>query len=273
MRIVVAGASGNLGGRIAKALTARGAEVIAVGHKSQNLEAACAGARCVVSAAQGLHDAIVDFQGRLADAALSAGVKRFIPSDYSTDFAPLEKGLNRNFVLRRELHEKVAGKATARTSIYCGAFAEILGYGTPLLDRANKTVGYFEDPEWTLDFSTMDDTAAFTAAAAMDSETPRALHCASFQVSPRELAGAAKEAFGAPFELVKLGTLAELKEKNAAMRAANPQGENETFPPWQRMQYTYCMFATHHPALENDRYPDLKWTSVVDFLKRLGASQ
>jgi nucleoside-diphosphate-sugar epimerase len=270
MRIVVAGASGNLGGRIAKALTARGAEVIAVGRQSTNLEAACAGARCVVSAVQGLSDAIVDFQGRLAEAALSAGVKRFIPSDYSTDFLPLEKGLNRNFDLRRELHEKLAGKATALTSIYCGAFAEILGYGTPVLDRAKKVVGYFEDPEHTLDYTTMDDAAAFTAAAAMDSETPRALHCASFQVTPKELAEAASEAWGAPFSLVKLGTLADLKEKNAAMRASYPQGENETFPLWQRMQYTYCMFATHHGAIENDRYPDLKWTTVRDFLERLG---
>lgn len=265
MRIVVAGASGNMGGRIAKALTARGAEVIAVGHKSTNLEAACAGARCVVSAVQGLHDAIVDFQGRLADAALSAGVKRFIPSDYSTDFVPLEKGLNRNFDLRRELHEKVAGKATALTSVYCGAFAEILGYGTPLLDREKKTVGYFEDPEWQLDFTTMDDCAAFTAAAAMDAETPRALHCASFQITPKELAALTG------FELVKLGSLAELKGKIAGMRAANPQSETEVFPPWQRMQYTYCMFATHHAALENDRYPDLKWTPAGEFLARLTA--
>ena len=191
------------------------------------------------------------------------------PVRYSTDFSPLEKGLNRNFDLRRELHERVSGNATALTSIYCGAFAEILGYGTPLLDRAKKTVGYFEDPEWTLDFSTMDDAAAFTAAAAMDSETPRALHCASFQVTPKELAEVATQVFDAPFELESSARSPSSKKRTPRCGASNPEGEKEIFPPWQRMQYTYCMFATHHTALENDRYPDLKWTSAKDFLKRL----
>lgn len=116
----------------------------------------------------------------------------------------------------------------------------------------------------------MDDTAAFTAATAMDPETPRALRCASFQVTPKEIAEAASKVFGAPFALVKLGTLAELKQRNEAMRAANPEGEHEVFPPWQRMQYTYCMFATRHASIENDRYPDVTWTPVNELLKRLG---
>lgn len=38
------------------------------------------------------------------------------------------------------------------------------------------------------------------------------------------------------------------------------------FPAWQGMQYTYDMFSgrpTLDP-LDNDRYPDLRWISLLD---------
>lgn len=267
--IVVAGASGNLGGRIVRMLEGRGATVRAVRHTETDLAGACAGAACVVSAVQGLRDAIVDFQRRLLEAAVAAGVPRFIPSDYSTDFTPLPPGENRNFDLRREFHAVAEGKGIALTSIYNGAFAEVLGYGSPLLDREKRSCGYLEDPDWLLDFTTMDDTAAFTAAAALDARTPRALHCASFQVTPRDLAAAASDVFAAKFDVQKLSDLAPARERTKQMRIAHPEGENETFPHWQRLQYTQSMFMTHHATLENTRYPELTWTPAREFLKTL----
>jgi len=44
----------------------------------------------------------------------------------------------------------------------------------PLLDFKKKVVGYSEDPDWHMDFTTMDDTGTFSAAAALDSSAPRA---------------------------------------------------------------------------------------------------
>ncbi|CAN5841039.1 hypothetical protein BH24BAC1_BH24BAC1_08900 [soil metagenome] len=48
-----------------------------------------------------------------------------------------------------------------------------------------------------------------------------------------------------------------------------PQKE-EVFPPWQGMQYLRNMFsgAPKLQPLDNDRYPEMKWTSVQDVLTR-----
>ncbi|OGX87845.1 hypothetical protein BEN48_11010 [Hymenobacter glacialis] len=104
---MLAGATGDLGFRIAQALLRRGAvvralvrpgntrpevaklrelgaEVVEVDLNSVTaLTQACSDAACVVSALSGLRDVIVDGQKRLLDAAVAAGVPRFIPSDYS----------------------------------------------------------------------------------------------------------------------------------------------------------------------------------------------
>ena len=121
----VAGATGNLGRRIARALLERGASVKALvrhGTARDKLErlqelgvtiasidlsstsqmtTACSCASCVVSALQGLRDVIVETQTVLLDAAIKADVPRFIPSDYSIDFTKFPPGENRNLDLRQ----------------------------------------------------------------------------------------------------------------------------------------------------------------------------
>ena len=292
--ILVAGATGNLGGRIVKALLAQGADVRAlvrhssdegkVAHLKQSrvdvvtvdmdsleeLTQACQGVSCLVSVLQGLHDVIVDTQTLLLNAAVAAGVPRFIPSDFSTDFTQVEPGENRNFDLRREFKSRLDQAPIAATSIMNGAFAEILAYGTPLLNLKDKTVGYWESPDLKMDFTTMDDTAAFTAAAALDASTPRILHIASFQLSANGIAETATEALQQPFNLIQMGSLADLSAHNHRERAAHPEGEQEVFPRWQQSQYLQSMFSVQIDALDNDRYPDLTWTSAHEMIKGLG---
>lgn len=286
--IVVAGATGNLGKRIAEALRGRGADVVALarvgaaGDKVKALEdlgarvaainmasaaeiaGACAGAACVVSAVQGLRDVVVEAQSVLLEAAIAAGVPRFIPSDFSTDFTTLPEGENRNFDLRREFHKRLDAAPIASMSIFNGSFADILTYNTLLFDFKKKSVGYWEDPDWWIDFTTMDDTAAYTATAALDSATPRALKIASFQVSPRELATFTAETLKTPFDLVRLGSLDDLRSYNKSERAAHPEGENDLYASWQQSQYLQSMFSAHHQSLDNDRYPDVAWTKLQD---------
>ena len=288
--IVVAGATGNLGQRIIKALHGRGADVVALARagtaddKVKALEAlgakvaaiemssaaeiagACAGAACVVSAVQGLHDVIVEAQSILLEGTLAAGVPRFIPSDFSVDFTRQPEGENRNFDLRREFHRRLDAAPIAATSIFNGAFAEILSYNLPLLDFEKKAVGYWENPEWHVDFTTMDDTAAYTAAAALDPTTPRALRIASFQVSPSQLVTFTEEVLKTPFTLVRLGSLDDLRAHNKSERAAHPEGENDLYAAWQQSQYLQSMFSVHHEALDNSRYPDVTWTKIQDVL-------
>lgn len=135
--VVVAGGTGNLGGRMVKALLKRGAKVRALVRpdtepakldefKAQGVEVVLAeltdhaalqpaltGAVCVVSALHGLRDVIVDGQTQLLNAAVAAGVPRFIPSDYAVDYTQLTPGDNRNFDLRREFHQ-IIDKANIR---------------------------------------------------------------------------------------------------------------------------------------------------------------
>lgn len=290
MTILVAGATGNLGGRIVKALLAHGATVRALVRTGTDpkkreqltdanvtivdvdmtnpgqLTVACEGVDCVVSALQGLHDVIVGLQSRLLDAAIAAGVPRFIPSDFATDFTTLPAGENRNFDLRREFMEYIDSTPMRATSIMNGAFADLLMRDMPLLDFSKKQAGYWDDPDRRADFTTMDDVAAYTAAAALDIDTPRLLRIASFQRSPSELAEAANEVTGDSFTLVNMGSLADLAAYNRRERAANSDGEQQLYPRWQQGQYMQSMFSTLNEPLDNDRYTGIHWTSVEQVL-------
>lgn len=264
--IAVAGATGNLGGRIIDGLLARGASVCALvrgssdGEKLKKLDRegvtiakvdpssvadltkALTGAACVVSALQGLRDVIVDAQSVLLEAAIAAGVPRFIPSDYSIDFMKLPPGLNRNLDLRREFHQRLDGAPIAATSILNGAFMELLTSRMPLLDFEHKRASYWENADQPLDFTTMDDTAAFTAAAALDDQAPKTLRIAGDSLSARQLAALAGELTGTTFELVRAGSLAELGAIIERERAADKTGDHNPFPRWQGMQYMHNMY-------------------------------
>ena len=292
--ILVAGGTGNLGERIIKALIKRGAEVRAIvrnGSKSEKiakltelgakvitvdlsdvgqLKQACQGTSCVVSALAGLHDVIVDSQIKLLDAALAAGVPRFIPSDYSADFTKLSAGDNRNFDLRKEFHQYLDKSPIAATSIMNGAFADILGYGTPVYNVKNYSVGYWGDKsDWKIDFTTMDNTADYTAATAIDVSTPRILRIASFQISPNELVAVGTEVKKTEFKLIPMGSMEDFSASNKQERSANPEGEKELYPSWQGKQYLHSMFSVQNIPLDNDRYPDVQWTSAINVLSKI----
>lgn len=292
--ILVAGATGDLGARIIKSLLKKNASIVALVRKGtdpekleqlaipgiqviqadytdvQELAKTCAGVTCVVSALQGLRDVIVDAQTALLHAAVSAGVPRFIPSDFSTDFTKLEPGDNRNFDLRREFQKILDQAPISATSIFNGAFANILTYNIPVLDFKNKTVGYWgENPDWKLDFTTMDDTASFTAEAAIDANSPRFLRIASFQVSPNDLVQLTGEVMGTEFTLKNMGTVEAFAAYNRQQRAAHPEGEKEIYPKWQSAQYLQSMFTTQHESIDNDRYRELTWSTAKEVLSTI----
>lgn len=293
-KILVAGGTGDLGFRIIKALRRRSANVVAVVRQSSDAEKvagledmgvkvikadmtnvadltkACQGISCVVSAVAGLRNAIVDGQAVLLDAAIAAGVPRFIPSDYSSDFTQLPEGENRNFDLRKEFHKKLDAASISATSIMNGAFTDILAYNTPFYNVKDKTIAYWgEDPNYKVDFTTKDDTAAFTAAAAMDDATPKILRIASFQISPAELAAMATDLKKTEFKLMPMGSLEDLSAYNKRERVANPEGEYELYPKWQGSQYMHSMFSAQNNPLDNSRYPDVSWTKAEDIFSKI----
>ncbi len=289
--VVVAGATGNLGGRVARALLERGAVVRALvrrGTPPDRLERlqglgvtiaavdlssasevtpACSGASCVVSALAGLRDVIVETQTTLLEGAIGAGVQRFIPSDYSIDFTKVPPGENRNLDLRREFHKRLDATSISATTIFTGAFADMLTGRMPLILFKLNRVLYWGDAGQRMDFTTIDDAAAFTASAALDPNAPRFLRIAGDQLSARELAEVVSEVTGRKFRLLRAGGLGTLGALIKIARAVAP-GQNELYPAWQGMQYMRNMFdgRAKLDPLDNDRYPGIRWTSVRDVL-------
>ncbi len=290
--ILVAGATGNLGNRICRELIKRDAAVSAIVRTSTDTEKievlkkmgvnvlevdvnnineiakACADVDCIVSALAGLGEVIVDLQKRILDGAIKAGVTRFIPSDFCTDYDDLVPGENRNFDLRKDFKKYLDSTPIKASSIFNGAFADILKYNTPVLNLKDKSIGYWgEKADWKLDFTTMDDTAAFTAEVALDDDAPRDLQIASFQVSPNMIWAEVKEATGQEFKIHQLSSLEDFAQFIKKQRADNPAGENELYAKWQQSQYMYSMFTTHHRQLDNERYKNINWTTGLAYIK------
>jgi len=289
--ILVAGGTGNLGKKIINALLERGAEVRAVIRTNTDLEKvnkleklganvfkvnmlnveevskACTGASCVVSALNGLHDVIIDTQKALLDAALDAGVPRFIPSDYSLDFTKFSYGENRNFDWRKEFHEYLDKTSISATTIFNGAFADLLIGQMPLILFKQKLVLYWGNADHRMCFTTIADTASYTANVALDPSTPRFLIIAGDQLSPREIQKVVTEVRREKFHLFRAGGLGMLSALIKIVRKLAP-AEDEIFPAWQGMQYMRNMIdeRANLNLVDNERYPNMHWTTVRDVL-------
>ena len=290
--ILIAGATGDLGGRIVKALLTQGADLRALvrnGSDPEKLEDlenlgvtlfqvdmsnvseianASKDVSCVVSALAGLRDVIVDTQLNLLNGAVKAGVPRFIPSDFSTDFTKIPRGENRNFDLRKEFKEHLDKSNIKATSIFNGGFADLMRYDIPFFDTKNKTIAFFEGKEdWKVDFTTKDETAIFTALVALDDDTPRDLRIASFSVSANDLEQLSEKYKGEKYQLVNKGSLEDFSASLKTWRASDPDGETNLYSKWQQAQYLHSMFFVHHTSLDNDRYANLKWAPVDEYVK------
>jgi NAD(P)-dependent dehydrogenase (short-subunit alcohol dehydrogenase family) len=289
--IVVAGATGNLGERISRELLTLGAEVRLIvrqtsdSRKTEPLEklgakvfrintsdlnevaAVCTGASCVVSALAGLRDVIIDTQKVLLDGAVKAGVPRFIPSDYSIDFTPYPAGNNRNLDWRREFHGYLDKAPIKATSIYCGGFADMLTGQMPTIFFKQKLVMYWGKANHPMGLTTIANTAAYTARAALNHTTPRSLWIAGDQPSPQDLQKVMTELTGKKFRLIRSGGLGFLNVLIKIIRKLAP-GENELYPAWQGMQYMSYMIDERSKLnhLDNNRYHDIRWTTARDVL-------
>ncbi len=289
--IIVAGATGNLGERIVKALSTNeadirilvrpnsntekvkaleklGAKVYTINHWTvEEIANACKGADCVVSALSGLKDVIIDAQTILLDGAIAAGVPRFIPSDYSLDFTKFSDGENRNLDWRRAFHTYLDKTNIKSTSIFNGAFADMLTGQMPLVLFKQKKILCWGEADHKMCFTTMDDTAAYTAKVAMDKESPRYLRIAGDLKSPADMRALMSELSKTSYKLFRPGGqgLLGFIIKVARFFAS---GEKELYPAWQGMQYMHNMIDERAllKSIDNERYPNMQWTTTKDVL-------
>ena len=290
--IVLGGSTGALGKRIARHLVRRGGRVRALVRASSDradvaelrdagaeiaevdtsdvgaVARACAGGHCFVSAVAGQREVVVDAQTTLLDGAVAAGVPRFIPSDFAIDFYKVPDGQNRNLDLRREFAGRLEERPIVATSILNGVFAEFLFMPTPYYVPALRRSVYFGDPEQAIDLTAMDDTADYTAAAALDDDTPRFLRIAGNVLMPEGLAAEASAASGEAFKAMPGGNLALLRGMIKAARFFDVDETDSLYPPWQGMQYVHNMQSGQAKLdpLDNDRYPDVTWTPLRETL-------
>ena len=289
--IVIAGATGDLGGRIVKALLEKKADVRALVRTSTDVEKvekleqlgvkvfridmsdskeiakACEGAFCVVSALAGLRDVIIDTQKKLLNGAVMAGVPHFIPSDFSLDFTSLEVGQNRNLDLRREFHQYLDETPIASTTIFNGPFMDLLTGQMPMILDKQKWILYWGNPDRDLDFTTMDDTAEFTANVALDDSTPRYLRIAGDQITARQMVKVMNDITGKEFSLFKAGGIGLINGIIKTMKFFSP-AKKDLYPIWQGMQYMRDMMEGRVKinSYDNNRYEDIDWTKVKDLL-------
>ena len=289
--VVVAGATGNLGGRIVAALIEKGTEVRVLARatsdadKLKQLEKlgatihivnmlnvseitlVCKGADCVVSALAGLEDVVLDAQKTLLNGAVLVGVPRFIPSDYSLDFTKFNDGENRNLDLRRKFHQYMDKTGIRTTSVFNGAFMNMLTNEIPMIIFDKKLVLYWGDADHKLGFTTVADTAKYTANVALDPDAPRYLNIAGDYISPREIRQVMNDVSGQKFRLIRTGGLGFF---SFIIKIAKyfDKTKTELYPAWQGMQYMRNMADPRAKMTSNDnnRYPNMTFTSVKDLI-------
>jgi len=289
--IVIAGATGNLGGKIVKALLAKDAEVRAIVRletdinkindleqkgvkvfrvdtsKKSEISKHFIGAHCFVSALAGLKETVIDTQKIFLDAALEANVQRFIPSDYSSDFTNLKEGQNRNLDFRREFHKYIDKTPIKATTIFNGPFMDLLTTDMPLILFKPKRILCWGNPNQILEFTTTENVAEFTAAVALDENTPRYLRIAGDKLSCNTFVKLLTELTTKKYKIFRPGGIGRLNFLIRVTRFISPS-KNELYPAWQGMQYMRDIMEGRiiFQKYDNDRYSDIKWTSVKEFL-------
>jgi uncharacterized protein YbjT (DUF2867 family) len=289
--ILVAGATGKLGGKIVNALIEQGAEVRAIVRAESDrakvgllrekgvkifqaemrnrseVAAACAGADCVVSALSGLREVIIDAQKMLVEGAVEAKVPRFIPSVFSLDYTNLVPGANRNLDWRREFDEYLKTAPIRSTRIFNGAFMDLLTTDMPLILYRFKRILCWGDPSVTMDLTTMDNVAEFAAHAALETEAPEILRIAGDSVSAVDVKEIMSEITGKDFRLFRAGSINLLNIIIKIARFFAP-AKDKLYPAWQGMQYMRDMMEGRAVINEHDngRFPEMRRTSVKEFL-------
>jgi len=248
-------------------LRARGVALV-VGdlRDAASLAPAVDGAESVISAVQGDEDIIVAGQTNLLRATERAGVRRFIPSDFSVDYFKLAEGDNPNLDLRRRFATILRASPVAHTFVLNGAFTEVeLGPWGALIDEAAGTFSYWGDGHTPVDMTVTDDVARYTAAAALDPGlTNRTLQVAGDTLTLTEFHAVYQDVTGRRLEERRLGSVDELEAWIAAKKvtASSPY---EYLP--QQYHYTMVSGKGKLDDIQNARYPHIQPLTVRQFLQ------
>ena len=167
------GSSGKHAARV-QPWAAIGAEIVDIDLANrETLMHACDGVTTVVSAVQGGPETIIDGQVNLLDACRATGVERLVPSDFSEDLFSIAAVINPYLDARRAFAKHLEDGAVGYTHFLNGGFMDVIFASPGLIDPDAGTITFWGDGHMPLDFTTLDDVAAYLVAAI---QTPSTLN-------------------------------------------------------------------------------------------------
>jgi len=200
---------------------------------------------------------------------VEAKVPRFIPSDFAADYRAIPDGENRNLNLREEFRKILdQEKNIQATSILNGAFMDMLTGAAPFILFSIRRILCWGSKEQLMDWTTIDDTAKYTAYAALDDSTPRYLQIAGSELSANMLAEIMTELTGKTYSVLRPGGLGLFQFMINMTKLTTPD-KGKTYPAWQGMQYMHTIYKgdCKFKHLDNDRYP-MEFTSAKELLQK-----
>ena len=239
-------------------LVERGAELVEGDVADPaSLDRATEGVDIVVSALQGGREVVVDGQIALARAAAKSGVRRILPSDFALDLFKASPGELFPFDLRREADEEIASMGMEHVHVLNGAFLDTLasGVGTIEFDDEAGVASFWGSGEERFEATTVDDTARYTARAAVDASVPSGKFAVAGQrLSLGDIVSAVERETGRRYERRSRGTTEDLRAWIETQREAG-----EMMAVMYGAYQLYMLTGqTALDDLQNDRYPDIE---------------
>jgi len=290
--VLLVGGTGNLGALIGRELLKRGArlrllvrpgsryklpaDLAQAAEIVEDEQTAFPGVFSVVSAVQGGPETIVDAQLRFLRDARQAGVRRFIASDYSMNLFTVPEGDNVSSDHRREFGRRADDERGDVEVVHVlnGAFLDrrvLFGFLGAVNLQKREAYGW-GDGHAEMQFTTYDDTAAYTAAAALDDRpVPEKLFVAGDSLSFDRLVTEVEAGLGAPMTVKSLGSFSDLDAAIKTRYAAEPAN----VPAWLPLMYWRAMLngSGRLGPLMNDRYPNIRPTGVREYVARLATER
>jgi hypothetical protein len=290
--ILLVGATGNLGAMIGKELVARGArlrllvrpgsrkklaaELAASAEIVETDTGAFEGVYAVVSAVQGGRETIVDLQLSLLKQARAAGVRRFIPSDYSYNIFTVADGQNVNTDWRREFAHRAEQERGDVEVVHvmngCFLDAGVLYGFLGAIDLEKGEAYLWGDGSAQMEFTTYADTAAYTAEAALSEVAlPREFFVAGDSLDFAGLVAETEAGLGRKIAVRRMGTLGDLDAEIARRREAEPGNVYA----WLPLMYWRAMLNGQGKLgeLRNGDYPWIRPVGVQEYASQMAVER
>lgn len=292
-KVGVVGATGNLGPSIVNALLHHKFEVHAITFNNPEdpkysdlkakgvkvIQANVDDKASLVHAFQGL-DAVVSTvggalfgkQNSLVDAAVEAGVKRFIPSEFGiSDQDPAVKDdpfFQGKVTVIQHLQELAKQGKISWTGIATGPFFDWgLRVGFLQFDIKNHEVTLYDEGKAHITYSNLDDIGLFVALSLQyaDKTENRYLQLGTFVATQLEILEVAEKVTGKKWPIKAHKTTEEAKQ---LAKEAFAKGDQQTFI-FQSLAYFIFRGLGSYPLKDNEVFPEFKPLSLEESVKRV----